>query len=155
MPSPHQFKVGQQLYFVPTNGFYGTTGQITVTAIGRRWITISTGNPRYRFDKNKSEHAYENEWFCDGEGFQSPGSVFLSEHDHLKKQKHLAIYAALKKSFAGMHRDDYQRFDIDRLSFAARVLGVNVDGELPPTKEFICEKCGLRTDATSNTAPTF
>lgn len=150
MPS-HQFTVGQQLYFVSSCN-RPTEYHVNVTKVGRKWVYLSNHK---RFDQTRRSQFANNCWFCDGDGYASPGSVYLTIFDHQDERRRSKLIDALATFFRPYRITPSESMTADRLAYVARLLGIKIDGELPTTKEFICEKCGLRTDAKNNTEPTF
>lgn len=72
MANPHNIKVGQELWFVPTR--YGSKKRehaLTVTKVGRVWAEVTGGHVGWRFDLETLQ--------IDGKDYTSPGTVYLNK----------------------------------------------------------------------------
>jgi hypothetical protein len=84
-----QYQVGQSLYFAPTMRSHRSARDVTITVVGRKWITLSNN---MRFELGKTE--------IDGEGYASPGAVFPSKEAFELHDSLLRKWRLLQKSVA-------------------------------------------------------
>lgn len=61
------FAVGDKLWMVPSQRYMGDAREVTVTKVGRKWLTLDNG---YR--------ASAADMWLDGGGYTSPGSCYAS-----------------------------------------------------------------------------
>ena len=66
------YTVGQQLWYQPTQ--YGSARLVTITKIGRKWLTVGLGL-----------HVDKETLSADGGEYMSPGQCYLSEADYHAK----------------------------------------------------------------------
>jgi len=68
-----EYKVGQKLWYVPSDSRRGPGREVTISAIGRKWAVLDNGV--YRFDINTGR--------VDGGQYSSPGVVYKDEQTYL------------------------------------------------------------------------
>lgn len=81
-----EFTVGQKLWYVPGSERRGTPHLVTITAVGRKWISLDDGY--YRFEKADATMR------IDGGNYMSPGRCYRSQEAW---QVETALKAAWKK----------------------------------------------------------
>lgn len=73
--------VGQKLYYVPANRYRRTSSnEVTVTAVGRKWVTFKDGSVVERFA------LADPRMEIDGGDYQSPGRCYLSKDAYESEQ---------------------------------------------------------------------
>lgn len=93
-----EFKVGQTVIFCPANS-RKCPAEVTVTAIGRRWVSLAEmGYGNARFDKVSME--------VDGGEYSSPGRIFLSWDDFNAERERGELFNQLKQ-LAGNYSNPY------------------------------------------------
>ena len=80
-----KIEVGQKLWWVPFEGYYGSPREVTVVKIGRKWATLSNCH-RIELDS----------WIADGGQYSSPGSCYESEKVYEEAVKLSADWAKLR-----------------------------------------------------------
>lgn len=111
-----KFHVGQQLWYVPFER-RGNPRSVNVTVIGRKWVTLE--GRQGRFD--------ESTMLMDGNGYSSPGRVYMSQEEHLKSVADSRAWDALTIALRGMRKpDSVSMSDIQQV---AKLLGIEI-GEL-------------------------
>lgn len=84
-----ELKVGQTVIFCPADS-RNSPAEVTVTAIGRRWVKIANrGYGNARFDKVSFE--------VDGGEYSSPGRIFLSWDDFNAERERAELLKELRK----------------------------------------------------------
>ena len=73
--------IGQKLFYVPANRYRRTEPhEVTVTAVGRKWVVFKDGNITERFAIT------DKCMMVDGGEYQSPGRCYLSKEDYETEQ---------------------------------------------------------------------
>ncbi len=89
--TPNDFTVGQELFVVHTEhtGRRHTTETMTVTKIGRKWVTLGKDWKQIRFDP-------ANRMLCDNDCGR-PSQVFLSEADYSEQKRKAVMWEKFKR----------------------------------------------------------
>lgn len=107
-------EIGIPFFFVPNERRHAGR-RVTVSKIGRRWITLSDGN---RFD------CTSDDWrIVDGGGYSSPGRLWDSERHFENSQRVREILNAIEHRFR-LGREDCN-VTLENATEAARLLGVD------------------------------
>lgn len=105
-----ELKVGQTVIFCPADS-RNSPAEVTVTAIGRRWVSIADmGYGNARFDKGTLE--------VDGGEYSSPGRIFLSRDDFNAERERAELLKELRR-LASEYSNPYT---LTQLRAAVRVL---------------------------------
>lgn len=67
------YNIGDKLYFVYSDRRRGEPQEVTITAIGRKWLSI---------DKSWIPRINKETLFADGGQYTSPGQCYLSKDDY-------------------------------------------------------------------------
>jgi hypothetical protein len=110
------FELGMSFFFVPNERRHTSDRHVTVSKIGRRWVTLSDGN---RFDRTS-----DNWRIVDGGGYSSPGRLWDSEQQFKDSQKVREILNAIEQRFR--FGREYCNVTLEDAVQAARLLGVEV-----------------------------
>jgi len=112
-----EFVVGMKFYFVPSDTRWRTCENVTVTKVGRKWVTLSNG---FRFDKT-------SRWWrrTDGSGYSSPGTIWDSEDRYRESLVVSKILDAIRHQLQFSRMDDMKVTATDAIH-AAKLLGVEV-----------------------------
>lgn len=88
------FTIGQELWWVPTNGRgRSEPSSVTVTKLGRRWIGLSNG---HKFDIDTMR--------ADGGQYSSPGRCYLSQAEHEREMALEFAWAELRAAIENHYR---------------------------------------------------
>lgn len=66
--------VGQKLWLVPNERYFGQPMEVTITKVGRKWATCIQGRREYRVDMDTL--------MVDGGDYTSPAQCYLSRKAH-------------------------------------------------------------------------
>jgi len=65
-----EYKIGQTLWYVPIRR-HGQPCEVTITKVGRQWLTLSNGH-----------RVCKEDLVCDGKGYVSPGRCYVSQDEY-------------------------------------------------------------------------
>lgn len=89
--NPHGLYVGQQLYFVPSEIRKRNPVTATVTAVGRKWVSIEmAGWWGVRIDIQTL--------IADGGGYSSPGNCYFSQEEYTAKVLRQRTWDSLRRA---------------------------------------------------------
>lgn len=114
--------IGQKLYYVPSNRFRHTNPhEVTVTATGRKWVTIEIDSVTKRTMRFEST---DTRMYLDGGQHSSLGRCYLSKEDYETEQAINARWRSFAK-WIECHRGDAPHgVTIERIEQAEALLKV-------------------------------
>ena len=105
-----EYKVGQQLWFVPTDRRWGTSYFLTIEKVGKKWI---------HFPNNRKAEI-ENLLVMSGD--HSLGRCYVSKDDYEASQKIIRYWTALRSS---IHWNPTPGISVEDIEKACELLGLN------------------------------
>jgi len=128
------FTIGQKLYFVSSNRSWNPSHtiepgeEVEITKIGNKWVTISSGNPDYRFEKTDPSMT------IDGRAFASPGKCYLTKEEYETKRRTQNLWLEFHRMLSNQFSCP-PGTTLDNILKAAEILGVELTSHLPKPKE--------------------
>lgn len=111
--NPHNLKVGQELYMVPSRRM-GDPRMVTIAKIGRIWATLEGHTGRICMER----------LFLDGGQYSSRASCYLSKDDYLQRKERERVWNEFSRQVdqMGLHED----ISIAGIKRAAFILGIGI-----------------------------
>lgn len=75
--------VGQKLWFVPAERWYGSPQEVTVTKVGRKWAALDNSSARIDVET----------LIADGRGYMSPGRCYVDRAEYEERNAALKLWA--------------------------------------------------------------
>jgi hypothetical protein len=117
MTSERQFHVGQILWYVPADMRWSKPREVTITKIGRKWITLGNFG---RIDI-KTLHV-------DAGAYSSPGRCYLSQEDYETERSADAAWHELREAIGRLYRRP-SNLPISAIRQAAALLGIEIEDD--------------------------
>lgn len=92
---PSDFKVGQQLYYVPSDRRRGVPIHVVVSKVGNRWVYFNHLHTEFRFSPSDMR--------VDGGDYSSPGMVYLDKAAHEELVSRNRAWDAVRQCVAGTY----------------------------------------------------
>lgn len=106
------YHVGQRLWFVPEQRWNGQPRELTITKIGRKWITL-----------NDDHRASIENLIVDGDGYSSPGRCYVDQVAYEEEKALNEAWTAFRQDTDRMRRTP-ELVTIESIQQARKLLGV-------------------------------